>query len=91
MLMTRVWAFSSIAEILRVEMIVKQAAVGEHWAFSFIVKTAACSMMPGANLGVFSLKSPIIIMEILLGESVPTRSQESVDTLSGRREGGVLL
>lgn len=50
-------------------------------------KTAACSIMPSANLGLFSLKLPIIIMEVtnvLLGESFPTRSQENVDTLSSR-------
>lgn len=43
--------------------------------------------MPSANLGLFSLKLPIIIMEVtnvLLGESLPTTSQENVDTLSSQ-------
>lgn len=77
-------------------MFQQQAPVGEIWhsvlknlwLFAMLgATTAACSMMPSANLSLFSLKLPIIIMEVtnvLLRESLLTRSQENVETLSSQ-------
>lgn len=50
-------------------------------------KAATCSMMPSVSLFLFSFKLPIIIMEmtnVLPGESLPSRSQENVDTWSSQ-------
>lgn len=51
--------------------------------YSFGVKTAACSVIPFANLSLFSLRLSIIIMgvtNVLFRESLPSTSQENVDS-----------
>lgn len=77
-------------------MFQQRAPVGEIWhlvlenlcLFAMLgAKMATCSIMPSANLSLFSLKLPYIIVEVtnvLLWESLPTGSQENVDTLSSR-------